>query len=200
MFAGLETIAIESAVKALGGMAVSTLKELGNVNVDTPLQQTLFNVSRRYIRRYLERHGNLKILGMSQPVPLKDVYTAVRILDARELRRFETLEDLEEQYRESGQRGFGQRKCETQAGIDAANEQQYLMVLGGPGIGKSTYLRKMGLEALLRQKDGYEHAVTPIFLELKGFDSEELDIEAKIAKEFETCGFPSATAFQAPCV
>ena len=53
----------------------------------------------------------------------------------------------------------------------------------------------MGLEAL-KGKDGqYEHRITPVFLELKAFAGEDLDIEAKIVAEFATCGFPNAEAY-----
>jgi predicted NACHT family NTPase len=81
------------------------------------------------------------------------------------------------------------------------------MVLGGPGVGKSTFLRKVGLEALrtLGRRDFagkdpgnllvpqaifYQHPCIPVMLELRQFDKPDISIKAVIAEELETCGFP----------
>ena len=75
--------------------------------------------------------------------------------------------------------------------------QQYLMVLGGPGAGKSTFLRRMGLEALKGKKGNFKYACIPVFIELKKFNTGEINIEKEIAEEFRICGFPSHEAFTA---
>jgi hypothetical protein len=72
------------------------------------------------------------------------------------------------------------------------------MVLGGPGVGKSTFLRKVGLEALKgkqNQPESFSHACIPVFLALQRFNSKEIKIEQVIAREFEVCGFPDAAEF-----
>ena len=66
------------------------------------------------------------------------------------------------------------------------------MVLGAPGAGKSTFLRKIGLDALKGKAQGYEHKCIPVFLELKRFTESEIDIKQIIIQEFKTCGFPKA--------
>ncbi|WP_235526598.1 NACHT domain-containing protein [Nostoc piscinale] len=71
------------------------------------------------------------------------------------------------------------------------------MVLGGPGAGKSTFLRKMGLEALKGKRGGFQHNCIPVFIELKRFTSSDVDIEKFITEEFSICGFPSADKFTA---
>jgi predicted NACHT family NTPase len=74
-------------------------------------------------------------------------------------------------------------------------------------VGKSTFLRKVGLEALrtLGRRDFagkdpgnllvpqaifYEHPCIPVMLELRQFDKPDVSIKAVIAEELETCGFP----------
>ncbi|PZV14390.1 MAG: hypothetical protein DCF21_12915, partial [Leptolyngbya sp.] len=76
-----------------------------------------------------------------------------------------------------------------------------------PGVGKSTFLRKVGLEALrtLGRRDFagkdpgnllvpqgifYQHPCIPVMLELRQFDKPNGSIKAVIAAELETCGFP----------
>lgn len=47
------------------------------------------------------------------------------------------------------------------------DDEQYLMLLGGPGVGKSTFLRKVGLEALKEEDGSFTHECIPVFLELR---------------------------------
>ena len=69
------------------------------------------------------------------------------------------------------------------------------MVLGGPGSGKSTYLKRLGLEALNGKAGAFEKAFTPVFLELKSFKSDEVNLKAAIAEELGTVGFPHSETF-----
>jgi predicted NACHT family NTPase len=165
-----------------------------------------------YVRRYIDRHGTLKVacVRMDYPVRLDEIYTAVQLLDRRAASQYFADEDaLQTQYRESGKRGFNVTSADKKPGLQVANEQQYLMVLGGPGVGKSTFLRKVGLEALrtLGRRDFagrdpanllvpqdifYQHPCIPVMLELRQFDQPDTSIQAVIAEELNTCGFPAA--------
>ncbi|MEH1838344.1 MAG: NACHT domain-containing protein [Nostoc sp.] len=159
--------------------------------------QIIFAASKQYVQNYEERHGILKVLGMREPVKLESVYTAVQFLGDDAIRSFESIENLEEVYRQAKSRRFQSHDDKKQTGIKVANNKQYLMVLGGPGAGKSTFVRKMGLEALKGKKGGFKHACIPVFIELKRFASSNINIETFIAEEFRTCGFPSPDKFTA---
>ena len=149
------------------------------------------NASHDYSRHYRNRHGqiNVSCVGMREPISLDDVYVEVQFLDQHTASMYESPEDIEWAFREKV-RHFDSKSDERQAGIQVANDEQYLMLLGGPGVGKSTFLRKVGLEAL-NEKDGdFEHKCIPVFLELKRFREDQIDIEALIAKEFKICSYP----------
>jgi hypothetical protein len=148
----------------------------------------------KYAENYEKRHGTLKVLGMPQPVSLEQVYTQVQLIPEREIYRFASVTELEKSFRESKRR-FGRGECKTEKGIIIANQQQFLMVLGAPGSGKSTFLRRIGLEAFKRKKGEYEHECLPVFLELKRFTSGSVNVIEIIAEEFEVCGFPEAQQF-----
>ena len=150
------------------------------------------NSYHQYYENYRERHGQVKVfcVGMREPIPLDDVYVAVQFLSQRTSFRYSSLKEVEQAFRERDSRLFDSVSDEPQDGIHVANSKQYLMVLGGPGVGKSTFLRKVGLEALKGKNGNFEHEYIPVFLELKRFTEDQIDIETLITKEFEICGFP----------
>jgi len=159
--------------------------------VDKATQNLVFQASQKYVENYEKRHGILKVLGMREPVTLESVYAAVQFLDDRALKSFESVQALEDTYRLSAGRSFQGKDCPKQEGLKVANEKQYLMVLGGPGAGKSTFLRRMGLEALKGNKGAYKPGYIPVFVDLKVLNKGEINIEKTIAEEFRICGFPS---------
>ena len=114
-------------------------------------QRKIRQASQQYHQRYLDRHGELKLLGMPKAIKLDSVYTPVQLLDESARKRFASVYTLEEDFRRSSHRSF-QPTDSKQPGLEVAIEEQYLTVLGGPGAGKSTFLRKMGLEALNGQQ------------------------------------------------
>lgn len=188
MFSGSEV------VKAASLNIFQILFESGSRILDQlneSFKQEVFKASKKYNQNYSERHGTLKVLGMREPIALESVYIAVQFLDNNSIRRFETIEALENVYRQSQQRGFYHESEQRKSGLEVANKTQYMMVLGGPGMGKSTFLRKVGLEILTRDKPSwFQHDCIPVFIELKEFRLGDIDIECAIASEFETCGFP----------
>ncbi|MBE9181209.1 NACHT domain-containing protein [Oculatella sp. LEGE 06141] len=191
---GLDLIA--AATAGLTGLITKTIvdtggKLLGRYDFDlNQLRHQLQGASREYAQRYNNRHGSLKVLGMREPVALESIYTAVRFLQNQDILNFVSPEALEKSFRQDGRIRFRSQKCEKLWGIDVANSTKRLMVLGEPGAGKSTFLRRMGLEALKGKQGKYRHECLPIFLELKSFDAGTLDIEQEIIKEFRYCGYP----------
>ncbi len=156
------------------------------------LKADIENASHEYNKSYRERHGQVKVfcVGMRKPIPLDDVYVEVQFLDQHKASRYKSPEEVEQAFRARRWRHFDSTLDERQDGTLAANDEQYLMLLGGPGVGKSTFLRKVGLEALKEKDRSFTHECIPVFLELKRFTEEQIDIEVLITQEFETCGYP----------
>lgn len=149
-----------------------------------------------YERKYIERYGKVKLTlsGMREGVPLEQIYTGVRFLDGLSIGQFASIEALEKGFREKPRR-FRQQDCLPQDGMAVTNQYPLLMVLGGPGAGKSTYLRRVGLEALRVKDSQFQHECIPVMLELKQFDGEQVDIQAAIAQEFSNVGFDFSAEF-----
>ena len=150
------------------------------------------NSNHRYDKSYRERHGEVKVFcaGMRKPIPLDDVYVGVQFLNEHTASRYRSPEEVEQAFRGRGLQFFDSTSDERRDGTQVANDEQYLMLLGGPGVGKSTFLRKVGLEALKGKDRDFKHECIPVFLELKNFREDQIDIKALIIKEFETCGYP----------
>ncbi len=195
---GLELL-VEPVAEGIASFAVDLLPKVGGKAI-SDVKNLFFNASRKYVDTYGKRHCQLKVLGMREPVDLAQIYTGVKFLGEEDVLGFESPQALEQQYRQTrfrsciGRRNDGEKR----SGIDVANEKQYLMVLGGPGAGKSTFLRKLGLEALSTfhyEHHTYNYRQIPVLLELKRFESDQIDIHQLIAEEFGNCGFPAPLDF-----
>jgi hypothetical protein len=182
----LSEIVIQSVWKESGGW-------LSKAKLNETIAQQIFVATRQYVENYAERHGILKVLGMREPVSLESIYTNVQFLGRAGVQLFASIDSLEAAYRETQRRRFQPPPVAPQDGLKIANEQPFLMVLGQPGAGKSTFLRRMGLEALKGKGGQYQPQCIPVLIELKRFTTNEIDLEPVIIQELTTCGFPKAT-------
>ncbi|MXV83683.1 hypothetical protein F4X88_20775 [Candidatus Poribacteria bacterium] len=150
------------------------------------------NASHDYNTPYKKRHGQLQVfcVGMEVQRSLDDVYVTVQFLAKRKATKHNSTEDVGKVFLQKGREYFTSTSDKRQGAMRVATNEQYLMVLGGPGVGKSTFLRKVGLEALKGEDGNFEHQCIPVFLELKRFTEDSIDIEAWITEEFKVCGYP----------
>jgi hypothetical protein len=192
---GIETTIVTALTNNFIGQMIKSgweginKNELLNKDVGQLIREGKYLFLREYTQRYWDRHGMIKVLKMSKPMDLESIYINVKCLG--NLVRDYYDENLENKYRQSKQRRLNFRDDGKKDGLLWANQEQYLMVLGDPGMGKSTFLRKVGLEALKGNKDSYQHSLTPVLLELKNFKENEINIQALIEEEFKICGFPN---------
>lgn len=197
------------ALSALQGVAVPVFQALANQGValarsgaknvlqDAEFKTQLDAALLDYARRYHERWGKLKVLGMREPIKLQDLYVATHFLRDDDLRRVASVEGMEKTFRQRVDKDrLRDTSQERRDGIEVANQYQFLTVLGGPGAGKSTFLKRIGLEALAfgLPKNRYKHACLPVFLELKTWD-DKADLLQKLVAEFDVCGFPQPQRF-----
>ncbi|MBI5774738.1 MAG: NACHT domain-containing protein [Verrucomicrobia bacterium] len=163
---------------------------------DVPAKSGFKAAVTKYIERFTDNHGYIRVLGMRDRVAVKDLYTAVKVATPEDLAVYGDPGHLEEHFFHPRRRGFAKREVKSRKAIEVANETKLLNVLGQPGAGKSTFLRRVALEAL---PDGtasaYQHQCIPVFIELKRLDlSQKVTLEQLVGEEFEKCGFPAAFA------
>ncbi|NEQ97251.1 MAG: NACHT domain-containing protein [Cyanothece sp. SIO2G6] len=189
MTVGLDLLMVE-ATKVLAKYIVETVWDWGNIPLDEPIKNAISGASDRYVKTYQKRHGQLKVLGMSQSLAIESIYTVTRLKSRSNSLSFASTDGLERRYYLSGDRPV-ELSSSKQNGMAIANQHSCLMVLGGPGAGKSTFLRKLGLEALKGNQGQLNRHSIPVFLELKHFSATEANLTDLIVEEFRACGFPS---------
>ena len=135
---GIAVSVLDTAFKAGGAVA----KQIKGAYDETQATQKALTAVHNYVQRYEKRHCQVKVMPglMKEPLPLEDIYTAVKLLNDDGIGAFSGVDALEATYRAKEGRGVGQDEGERPDGIPVANAEPYLMVLGGPGIGKSTIL------------------------------------------------------------
>ncbi|EKU98193.1 putative NTPase (NACHT family) [Leptolyngbya sp. PCC 7375] len=150
-----------------------------------------YTASQRYFDRCLERHGLVRVLGMREVVEIESTYTEVNTFNENPLDAFQTADELENSYQQSSQR-LQTQTLKTESGIKVVNKTQFLMILGGPGSGKTTFLRKTLLNILRGQNGDYTHERIPILIELKNLIEDSINLIEYLVKELKICAFPMA--------
>ncbi len=146
--------------------------------------------AKKYAQKFEERYNFIRVLGMNEPVPLRDIYVRVNILDKITSNKRITLDNLEQMYdRDQRSIGFTQKSI---SGTSAANELSKFIVLGKPGAGKSTYLKYLALYTL-DGKSRNKHI--PILVVLKDFSDSGKTLFNYIVEQFDICNFPEADMF-----
>ena len=112
-----------------------------------------------------ERCGTMRVLDMTQPVDLEQIYTDVNILkDVIGRRRIGYDEVMEVCSREHFDRFLVGTIQKRVTGLEAVEEIKKLVVLGKPGAGKTTFMKYLAMSCLGEKFHG---ELVPIFVTLK---------------------------------
>ena len=159
-----------------------------------PLTETIsideqVQTARDKIGAYIEeRCGTMRVLDMTQPIGLDDIYTNVNILEKITGRRgLEIIELMKNCDPEDFDRfGLSHVIDERVPGLEAVERYSRLIVLGKPGAGKTTFLKYIAIQCI---SGNFQKNHVPVFITLKqfaeapnhpnlqGFISQQLDTE-----------------------
>ncbi|MEQ9370119.1 MAG: NACHT domain-containing NTPase [Coleofasciculus chthonoplastes F3-SA18-01] len=136
------------------------------VEIDTLVQEI-----RQKIKPSIQNQcGTMKVLDMTQPIGLKDIYTKVNILEKviglRRLTINELMQGCNLDSESFDRPGFSKVKEERIPGLEAVQKYDKLMVLGKPGAGKTTFLKYLAIQC---SKSKVLTDKVPIFITLKQF-------------------------------
>ena len=150
----------------------------------------LDKAAKNYVEKFDERYNCMKVLDMSKPIPLTDIYTRVNILEKITTRQWSSVEELLEAF-DASNRNFGVPK-EAKTGLEMARTHQKYIVLGKPGSGKTTYLKYVALQAF---NGSLKKNLIPIFITLRDWADDNIPLMDYIIKQFAICRFPKNENF-----
>ncbi|MDZ8236671.1 MAG: NACHT domain-containing NTPase [Nostoc sp. ChiQUE01a] len=115
-----------------------------------------------------KRCGWMRVLDMTHPIGINDIYTDVNILEKiTGRRRLEIAQLLENWNPEDFERfGLNQVVEKRVPGLAAVEQHSKLMILGKPGAGKTTFLKRIAIQCNNGQ---FLAGYVPIFITLKDF-------------------------------
>lgn len=138
-------------------------------DVSPPDLTTLIQELRQWVYDTVEeRCGTMRILDMSYPIGIEDIYTDVNILEQLSGRRRKKLEELLQtvETEEFDRLGLGQITEERVSGMEAVQKYRRLIILGKPGAGKTTFLKHLAIQC---NQGKFEANRLPVFVTLKDF-------------------------------
>ena len=140
-----------------------------------------------YYHSLEESYNYMKVLGMDRPVPLRDIFVRANILEKITEREFRKLDEIKDQF-DWDKRAFGVRK-ETKEGLEVVNSLRKMIVLGKPGAGKTTFLKRVMFWAI----DGeLTEDRIPVFVTLKDFSESDKSLVVYLEDECHQRKLPGA--------
>lgn len=132
--------------------------------------------------------GTMRILDMTQPIELSQIYTDVNILEKLTALRRKTINELLKEcgYDDFDRFGLGKVVEKRIFGIKAVEKYKKLIVLGKPGAGKTTFLRYLAIQC---NQGSFLSNLVPIFIPLKYFaeDPNRPSLLEYISRQYSGC-------------
>ena len=139
------------------------------------------------------RCGTMRVLDMSQPIALTDIYTTVNILESVRGRQRRAIAKLAQHANDRDFNLLDPIQEERISGLTAVEKYSKLIILGQPGAGKTTFLKWLAIQCNSGQ---LWSDLIPIFVSLKAFAEAKgvPDLLNYIQKQWAECGVTSPQA------
>ena len=146
---------------------LSTVRDIDS-NIDSLVQE----VRQKSRADIMKQCGTMQVLDMTQPLGLNDIYVSVNILETITGRRQLEISELLQSCEPTDFNRFGLARItlERIPGLTAVENYSKLMVLGKPGVGKTTFLKYLALQCIL---DEFKNNKIPLFITLKDYAEAE---------------------------
>lgn len=144
---------------------------------DTPQWDAALDRYREWVKR---AYGTMRVLGKPEPVSVEGIYTDVYLLEQPAASRSTDLPS--------------EKKSQRLNGLELVKQldKQTLVILGKPGVGKTTFLKHIALQAAAGQLDDY----VPIFVALREW-TDDGDLLNILAEPFIACSLADPRTYVA---
>ena len=143
-----------------------------------------------YADKFWTRWNQFRLPGMSEPIEIYDGYTEVSMFNPGMHQTSASVNAFRKHHHNKGTRELFTDNVECIGGFTIANNTQFLNVVGQPGSGKSTFLRMIGIEAMVGKHRNLIHLGIPVYVELSSLGLFGFDIHQAVAGELKSLGFP----------
>ncbi|ELS32192.1 MULTISPECIES: NACHT C-terminal helical domain 2-containing protein [Pseudanabaena] len=159
-----QSLVISNQSLAGQGAAVSDINL--DINIDELVEQMRYR-SRQIIQ---ERCATMRVLDMSHPIDLENIYTGTDVLEKITSRRRLGIADLLATYHGRDRIEMGIINEDRVSSMEALNRYGKLMLLGKPGAGKTTLLKYTALKC---SQGNIFSELVPIFVTLRQYAGAE---------------------------
>ncbi|GBO53361.1 hypothetical protein APA_1268 [Pseudanabaena sp. lw0831] len=150
----------------LSNQSASRQSVASDINIEELVQQ-LRDRSRQIIQ---ERCATMRVLDMSHPIDLENIYTGTDVLEKITSRRRLGIADLLATYHGRDRIEMGLINEDRISSMEALNRYSKLMLLGKPGAGKTTLLKYTALKC---SQGNIFSDLVPIFVTLRQYAGAE---------------------------
>ncbi|NTV99941.1 MAG: NACHT domain-containing protein, partial [Oscillochloris sp.] len=135
----------------------------------------------------LSHYSLIQLFGVRHPVHLADVLSDIYLIDRPGPWQRPTLEDLRRRPPTASELPDTELRRE---GLALVMRQRRLFIFGQPGVGKTTFLKRLAVHAAQGQIDA-----VPIMVEINLWQESHLDLMGYLSRQFDACGFTHAQPF-----
>lgn len=139
-------------------------------SLDINIEELVLQLRDRSRQIIQERCATMRVLDMSHPIDLENIYTGTDVLEKIASRRRLGIADLLATYHGRDRIEMGLLNEDRISSVEALNRYSKLMLLGKPGAGKTTLLKYTALKC--SQGDIFSNLV-PIFVTLRQYAGAE---------------------------
>lgn len=154
--------------KEMAGLKINTediVHNLDSSKKSNDIEELVNRLREQVLPRIKSRCGTMKILDMSQPMDLDDIYTEVNILEKITGRSRKSINELNDNLENFERFNIGRTK-ETITDKEAIDKYRTLLILGKPGSGKTTFLKQTINQC---SRNLFSENLIPFFITLKEF-------------------------------
>lgn len=125
------------------------------------IEKTIAATRDRIAPQTLELCGWMRILNMTQRIDLSHIYTEVNIFESVRAHERRSINQNQDDWREED---FEAPSARRRAAKEALSRHPRLLILGRPGAGKTTFLRRLAVEAI---RGDYRSDLVPAYIEFR---------------------------------
>lgn len=162
---------------AEAGYRLDTQLEQKEQNASVDIDALVQEVREKIKPFILSKCGAMKVLNMSRPFNLANIYTNVNLLQKISGRRMIEIDELQQGFNPDSRNlsriptGISEQLI---LGIKTAENYEKVMVWGKPGAGKTTFLKHLAIQCIEKK---FQSNLVPIFINISEFATTKQQID-----------------------